>query len=320
MMKYLSIEMLTSVKKSTTYIPMKKKILTLNPSLAGMICTGAILLTAGGASAQNIFVSNWFAPGAIYEIMPGGSPSTFYSGGLGEPLSLAFSGSGNLFVANSLNGAVYQITPGGSLTTFASGLSDAHGLAFNSTGHLFVGDYNTGTIYSYTSGGVQSTFATGLSNPLGLAFNSAGDLFEADGGSGNIYEFTPGGARTTFASGLSNPYGLAFNSTGNLFVSVSSGISEFTPAGIQTPFVGVAGIDDMAFDNAGNMFATGNGNLVEFAPGGQEQTIATSLGNSTGIAIQGLSLPVPEPSTLALAGLGMAGLLAFRRREKQQHV
>jgi PEP-CTERM motif-containing protein len=145
-------------------------------------------------------------------------------------------------------------------------------------------------------------------------------LFEADGGSGNIYEFTPGGARTTFASGLSNPYGLAFNSAGNLFGSVSSGISEFTPGGIQTPFVGVAGIDDMAFDNAGNMFATGNGNLVEFAPGGQEQTIATGLGNSTGIAIQGLSLPVPEPSTLALAGLGTAGLLAFRRREKQQHV
>jgi len=77
----------------------------------------------------------------------------------------------------------------------------------------------------------------------------------------------------------------------------------------------MTGLSDLAFDSTGNLFATGNGDLVEFAPGGHETTIATGLGNSTGIAIQGLSLPVPEPSTLALAGLGTAGLLAFRRRK-----
>src|SRR5690349_20992051 len=65
---------------------------------------GALLMLASSARlpAQNLYVANWFAPGAIYQFTPGGSQSTFYSGGLGEPEGLAFDSSGNLFVADSL--------------------------------------------------------------------------------------------------------------------------------------------------------------------------------------------------------------------------
>src|SRR5215469_807566 len=176
------------------------------------ILTGTLLLLASGArlSAQNLYVANWYYPGAIYTFTPGGSQSTFYSGGLGEPEGLAFDKGGNLFVADSYVGNIDKITPGGTLTTFATGLGDENSLAFNSAGNLLAADYADGNIYSFTPGGTRSTFATGLNKPGGLAFNATGTLFASDA-SGNIYEYTPDGTRTTFASGIVNPFGLAFD-------------------------------------------------------------------------------------------------------------
>jgi hypothetical protein len=103
-----------------------------------------------------------------------------------------------------------------------------------------------------------------LSYIAGLAFNSAGDLFEADGGSGNIYEFTPGGVQSTFALAILNgPNDLAFNSAGDLFVT--------------------AGVD-----------------VYEYTPGGVQSTFASGINGAEGLAFQGVTLPVPEPSALAL--------------------
>jgi len=153
-------------------------------------------------------------------------------------------------------------------------------MAFNSAGDLFVADDLSGNIYEYTLGGVQSTFASGLFKPVGLAFDGAGDLFEADWGSGNIYEFTPGGARSTFASGLNLPEGLAFDNAGNLFVAnASSGIiTKITPDGVQSTFA--SGLDSPAL----------------------------------GLAFQGVTLPIPEPSVLGLLAVGAAALLVRFRR------
>lgn len=294
---------------------MKTKATTISPLIWGAVYAGTILLGVCGASAQNIFVADWDV-GKIYEIMPGGSPGTVYSG-LGQPVGLAFNSSGNLYVADSTGGTVLSTTtPGGSLSTFASGFSNAHGLAFAQNGNLFVSDFNTGTIYSHNSSGTNSIFATGVGQPLGLAFNSAGDLFVADRTSGDIYEFAPDGSRSTFISGLSSPYGLAFNAAGDLFVSVSNGITEITPGKVLTPFLNMTGIADMAFDNSGDLFATDSGDLIEITSGGHESTIASGFGNLTGIAIQGETLPVPEPTTLALVGLGAGALLVYRRRKR----
>src|SRR5262249_20688594 len=49
--------------------------------------------------------------------------STFFGSGLNSPRGLAFDASGNLYVANSLDGTVSKVTPAGVLSTFASGLS-----------------------------------------------------------------------------------------------------------------------------------------------------------------------------------------------------
>ena len=195
--------------------------------------------------------------------------------------------------------------------------------------NLFVADNGSDDIYEFTPAGAESIFASGLDGPVGLAFNSAGVLFEADNFSGSIYEFTPGGVRSTFASGLNGPVGLAFNSADVLFVSEpgpnSTSIIEITPGGVQSTFVSINNydVDDLAFNYAGDLFATiapapenygYNGKIIEITPGGAVSTFASGLDSPVGIAFQGETLPVPEPSVLGLLAVGATALLVRRRR------
>jgi DNA-binding beta-propeller fold protein YncE len=110
----------------------------------------------------------------------------------------------------------------------------------------------------------------------------AQNLFVANYASGTIDEFTPGGAQSTFGSGLSFDFfaisGLAFNSAGDVFVSNQ-----------------------------------GNGDIIEITPGGAESTFASGLSYPDGLAFQGETLPVPEPSTLGLLAVGVTALLVRRR-------
>jgi hypothetical protein len=74
----------------------------------------------------------------------------------------------------------------------------------------------------------------------------------------------------------------------------------------------------LAFDTAGNLFVAddGSGNVIEITPSGTESTFATGLGNATGLAFQGQTLPVPEPSALGLFAASAGALLAYRWRIK----
>ncbi len=297
----------------------------------------AALLIASAASAQNIYVANYNFPYAISSFTPGHSPTTFYSGGgLFQPEGLAFNTAGDLFVANSGNGVVSEITPGPSPTesTFAT-VGNASGLAFDNTGsaagYLFVSGYSTGDLYKISPTGTPTTFATGLSSPGAMAFDSAGDLFVGTLGNGSIYEFqNNGGTLSTTASlwysglGIDDFGTMAFNTAGSLFLGIAGTSSsngtviQITPNKVESTYA--TGLDvpsGMAFDSAGNLFVDndGNGTVTEYAPGGGSGTVvASGLGVNTGMAIAGIALPVPEPSTWALTALGALGFL-FRRKK-----
>ncbi|HTR42737.1 MAG TPA: SMP-30/gluconolactonase/LRE family protein [Pseudomonadales bacterium] len=288
-----------------------------------------------GVQAQNLFVAasgaGFFSSnGSVIEITPDRTQSTFASG-LSELTALAFNSAGNLFVASDGEGSriIYQYTPAGAQTPFSP--AEAAALAFNNSGDLFAGVGQS--ILEYMPGGTITNFARigsmGLPeyNITGLAFDGAGNLFVSatQGRQGEIIEITPGGAQSVFASGLDTPNGLAFNSAGDLFVADSNGeivaagkgeIYEFSTGGVQSTFA--TGLDipkGLAFDSSGDLFEadSGSGNVYEFSPGGTQSTVASGLSDPVSLAFQGGSLPVPEPSTMALLALG-AGILCYRRR------
>jgi sugar lactone lactonase YvrE len=279
---------------------------------------GAVLLAAGSAPAQNLFVGT-YATSDVSEIDPGGTQCVFATG-LGYPSGLVFDSAGDLFVGSSADnygtGNIIEIMPNGVQNVFATGL-DPQGLAMNSAGDLFEADYKTGNIYEFTPNGVRSTFGRGFYLPLSLAVNSAGDVFAGAGignGQGYITEIAPNGVQTVFAGGLNYPDGLAFNSAGDLFVSSQNdgAICEYTPGGAKSIFANVSasGISGLAFNSTGDLFAaTSSGCIVEITPDGKQSTFATIPGICEGLAFE----PVPEPSSLALASLGSIAFL-FRRR------
>jgi sugar lactone lactonase YvrE len=296
---------------------------TVNLPLGGAVCAGALLL-ASGASAQNLFVADYNAQ-TIYEYPPaGGSPTTFATG-LDYPLGIAFNSAGDLFVANSaLNGPggyISEITPGGVQSTFVTGI-DPVAVAVNGAGDVFESDYHSGNINEYSPSGVfLSTFASGFSYPISMTFDQSGNLFVGSGygnGNGVITRITPGGTPSTFATGLSFPQGLAINSAGDLFEADTGtlNINEFGPGGGAPSVFATLGTGSggVAIDSQDNLFVSDGygGHIIEYPHGGGPSTIiATGLGDGTGMAIQ----PVPEPTTIALLGIGGAALMIRRRKQ-----
>jgi glucose/arabinose dehydrogenase len=81
---------------------MKKITQTITHSLIGIIGVGAAFMLAPGASAQNVFVSD-YQTGDIYEYNSAGQSSVFATGF--ENLSgIAFNSAGDLFVTDEGRG------------------------------------------------------------------------------------------------------------------------------------------------------------------------------------------------------------------------
>ena len=165
-----------------------------------------------------------------------------------------------------------------SLLTGLSGLHGPYVMAV-SGGNIFVENSLNGTIGEYTTSGatVNASLISGFNNIWGITA-SGGDLFVANYDPGKVGEYTTSGTpvNASLITGLNSPYNIAV-SGGDIFVGNGNSIAEYTTSGTPVNTSLISGFG---------------------APG------------LLGIVV----VPVPEPATLALAGLSGLSLWLFRRR------
>jgi hypothetical protein len=210
------------------------------------------------------------------------------------------------------NGSILEYNLDGTLAhQFAVNGALVHptGLAFNG-GTLYVANSNGSNVVSLnmTNGNFTSyTAENSVGAPAGLAFLSGGRLYASDffspfpaqgggytGGTGITAYGSGGGNPTDFAALGGNPSGIVASGASSLLVS----------------------------NYAGN--ASGAGTIVSFSPTGGTigPVTATNITGLTGptdmfyvVGTSPLAAAVPEPSSLALAGVGLSALaLASARR------
>lgn len=203
-----------------------------------------------------------------------------------QPEGVAVDGSGNVYVADTGNGAIRFITSGGAVSLLAGlpgslGATDGTGtnalfyqpigIAYTG-GMIYVADAFYNTVRQVTPGGVVMTVA-GLAgnggsvdgagslarfqNPQGLGANASGTVCVADTGNDNIRLLTGGSMVTTLAG---SPSGTSAN-----------GMS--TSARLYAP-------QNLAVDTANNVYVadTQNSTIRQISPAGVATTVAGTAG------------------------------------------
>lgn len=140
--------------------------------------------------------------------------------------SMAFDGSGNLYMGSFSDGNVWRISPGGSATVFVSGLNMGSGIKW--AGGTSYGNYlyitSGNNLNRVGTDGTVSQFASGFPATSEVAVDRTGKyggyLYVSTGGQDHIYRVTTGGSVSMWSNwpGWTDgggPTGLDFDTTGN---------------------------------------------------------------------------------------------------------
>ena len=81
-------------------------------------------------------------------------------------MGVAVDGTGDVFIADTVNNQVVEVKPDGTQTTVGSGLNLPRGVAVDGAGDVFIADTLNSEVVEVTARGTQTTVGSGLNYPL----------------------------------------------------------------------------------------------------------------------------------------------------------
>jgi uncharacterized protein (TIGR03437 family) len=167
------------------------------------------------------------------------------------PLGLATDASGNLYIADIVNGRVRKVAANGVIATVAQ-IANPVGLAVDAGGNIYVADSNV--VHKVTANGVITTVAAQLSYPEGVAVDATGNLYVSTY-PGLVQKVATSGVITTlinpgcgvascdFVMGSS---GIAVDAGGNVYFAdwLNNVIMEVSSSGAITTAAGNGAVGD----------------------------------------------------------------------------
>jgi DNA-binding beta-propeller fold protein YncE len=243
--------------------------------------------------------------------VPAGTLTTLVSSNLSSPLSVAVDGAGNVYIADTGNGAIQEWTPAnGNVTTLVSpGLVTPGWVAVDGAGNVYIADTGHNVIkkWSVANSNLTTLVSSNLNSPSGVAVDGVGNVYIADTANWAIKKWTAATSNvTTLVSSESGTffYGVAVDVAGNVYVSDAnengqsiSAIKEWmvangnviTLVSLPTDFWPVGA----ALDGAGNVYFTAQDIVHPISKWSAASNTVTTLGPPGGI-----------PSGVAVDGAG----------------
>jgi hypothetical protein len=213
-------------------------------------------------------------------------------GSFGVVSSLAIDPFGNIYVADTTNGAVFRLTPGATGTYTKSTVSGVTpgALAVDAAGDLYVQSGATVTEYPVSGVTTGVVVLSGLTSPAGLAVDGLGNVYSADAANTSVTQVQRGAVVEDFGSDYTTEFTATLTNVGN-----RSSAAQSTTNGAQAGDFTLGGC---AFSN----------NLLSGMTAGQACTMTAffpAIGSGPGtdfIAFTPVSPAVTAPGMLTLTG------------------